>query len=359
MKKRIVMSGYYGFRNAGDDAVCQAIIQALQEECPDTTLCVLSNDPLLSQRTYGVMAVNRWQPFRVFRALLGAKVLVSGGGSLIQDVTSKRGCWYYLGIILMAALMRKKVIIYSQGLGPLNQSLNRHLTGFAFNRAKAIYVRDAESAQLCQEIGVKKVVEVVPDPVLGLHFEDSGKGLRVLERCGWRKEKPLALVALREWPEVDCVADFALALDEIASQGYEIGLLSMHKGVDTAISKAVAGHMHERAFVIDEDMDTESLFGVFAQSSLVLGMRLHSLIIAAALRKRLMAISYDPKVEAFMKMIENPCCLALSDVNAENLKRLTNQAFDFDLSKQNKKVEHLKQRCLEPAKACKRNIHGK
>ena len=82
----IVMSGYYGFQNAGDDAVCYAIIEALRQEMPACDITVLSNDPELTEKTYGVSACDRWKLKEVWRALRRTDLLVSGGGSLLHGI---------------------------------------------------------------------------------------------------------------------------------------------------------------------------------------------------------------------------------------------------------------------------------
>ena len=82
----IVMSGYYGFQNAGDDAVCYAIIEALRQEMPACDITVLSNDPELTEKTYGVSACDRWKLKEVWRALRRTDLLVSGGGSLLHGM---------------------------------------------------------------------------------------------------------------------------------------------------------------------------------------------------------------------------------------------------------------------------------
>jgi polysaccharide pyruvyl transferase CsaB len=361
MKKhpiRIVMSGYYGFRNAGDDAVGKAIIQALQQEIPDCAITVLSNDVETTRLQYGVDAVSRWQPLKVMRAILPANVVVSGGGSLIQDVTSRHGCLYYLAVIFMAQVLRRPVVIYSQGLGPLNGALNRRLTALAFNHAKAVFVRDKASAQLAKEIGVRRQVRVVPDPVLAMEADPSlqDTARRALEKLGRRTDRPLALLALREWPDIDRVADFAALCDELDRRGYEVGLLSMHYDKDAAIAKAVAGRTQAHAFVINEDWDTDMFLAVIDQADLVVGMRLHALIMGAALGKRLLAVSYDPKVEAFMRMLQNADCLDLDAVSAGTLMSCLDHALTAPHDQERGRVALLKRFCLLPAAACARIV---
>lgn len=352
---KIVMSGYYGFQNAGDDAVCYAIIEALRQEMPSCEITVLSNDPALTEATYGVKACDRWKIAEVWRSLRQSQLLVSGGGSLIQDVTSKNSSLYYLGVMLMAMLQRKPFVIYGQGVGPLNEKRNRRLTKWVFNRARAIYVRDDESHALLREIGVKTPIEVAPDPVLGIDNDvvDRDKGRQLLQGLGYDGQRPLALLALREWAGTDLVHEFAALGDYLSEQGYAVGLLAMHHDQDDGIAKAVDAHMRGDSFVIADAYDTPAMFSIFANASIVVGMRLHALIIGAALDKPVMAISYDPKVDAFMRMIHNPHCVALGDVSEDVLVKNAAERLSIDRPEVDHRVRTLKRLCHTPAKICR------
>ena len=93
---KVLLSGYYGFDNAGDEAVLYAIVQTLRAAAPDIEITVLSNQPDKTAAQLGVHAVNRWGKTALLKAVKNCDVLISGGGSLLQDVTSKNGILYYL-----------------------------------------------------------------------------------------------------------------------------------------------------------------------------------------------------------------------------------------------------------------------
>ena len=95
-KYQVVMSGYYGFSNAGDDAILEAIHQSILEASGEVGVTVLSNDPRETQRHYGMNAIPRFRFWKVFGALRRCDALLSGGGSLLQDRTSTRSLLYYL-----------------------------------------------------------------------------------------------------------------------------------------------------------------------------------------------------------------------------------------------------------------------
>nr|WP_316046858.1 polysaccharide pyruvyl transferase family protein [Planococcus glaciei] len=104
---RIVLSGYYGFDNVGDEAILYAIIQSLKEYYPEIGIVVLSNKPEKTARTYGVEAVNRWNVAEVAKAIKAADGLISGGGSLLQDETGRKSIPYYAGVMKIAQFLKK------------------------------------------------------------------------------------------------------------------------------------------------------------------------------------------------------------------------------------------------------------
>jgi len=95
---KIVISGYYGFGNAGDEAILEAMVRDLRALAPGARLVVLSADPAATAARCGVEAVPRMHLPSVLGALRGADLFISGGGSLLQDATSWRSVPYYAGI---------------------------------------------------------------------------------------------------------------------------------------------------------------------------------------------------------------------------------------------------------------------
>ena len=178
---RLVLSGYYGFRNSGDEAVLLSILTALEQAGKErgTRIApiVLSADPAWTSRRYGVEAVPRMKPAAVWSALRGSDGLISGGGSLLQDATGLGSIPYYLGIMKMAHWCGKPVFVYAQGIGPVNRAMFRVPIARAFRKAAYVSVRDEESAALLARMGVPQAhIDVVPDPVMGLPLPPAAAG---------------------------------------------------------------------------------------------------------------------------------------------------------------------------------------
>ena len=114
--KRIVISGYYGFNNSGDEAMLFAILKALYQRFGDTDITVISGNPERTTHTFGVKAIPRFDGFSILKCLYNSDLLISGGGSLLQDVTSWKSLIYYLSIIFTGVCFRKKVFLMLRGL---------------------------------------------------------------------------------------------------------------------------------------------------------------------------------------------------------------------------------------------------
>ena len=144
---KILISGYYGFANAGDEAMLTAIIESLRQVEKNVELTVLSGNPEDTAAKHQVCSVYRFNPLGIIRAMKDSELIISGGGSLLQDVTSKRSLLYYLSIIGLGKFFGKKVMLFAQGIGPIRAKWARKLTSLVCNEADLITVRDSESAR--------------------------------------------------------------------------------------------------------------------------------------------------------------------------------------------------------------------
>ena len=122
---KVVLSGYYGFDNFGDEAILQVLVSNLKNIGADIT--VISHNPQKTSFTHDVKSVFTFDIFGILNSLSKTDVLISGGGSLLQDVTSIRSLFYYLFIIFFSILFSKRVIIFAQGIGPIKNKIAKKL----------------------------------------------------------------------------------------------------------------------------------------------------------------------------------------------------------------------------------------
>ena len=327
---KVVISGYYGFDNCGDEAVLYAIIHSLRRLRPDVRITVLSGNPEKTQKLYGVRAIDRWSPFRVGLELLRCSLFISGGGSLIQDVTSVKSADYYLSVIFLGTLLARKTMIYGQGVGPLSSKKVRARTARTLGRCDVITVRDEGSASLLREIGVKREITVTCDPVMALSYEDIDRGeirryledINILDDEG-RKRKPLFLVTLRCWGDNGHLPEVAKLLDEQARKGWDVLLAPMHFPQDMQAIDMVGNLMTERLYCLGTQLSARQFLALSAYADKVFSMRLHGLIFAMAVGAPMVGLSYDPKVIAFARLSGlEASCFSLEEFSWKKAARL-------------------------------------
>ena len=302
----VVLSGYYGFDNVGDEAILFSIIDALRKLQKDIQITVLSNNPKSTKKTYDVQAVNRWKIKEVSNAIKQADGLISGGGSLLQDQTGMKSIPYYCGIMQMAKMHKKPVFVYAQGMGPINKGISKMISRNTLNKADQITVRDEESKALLEKIGVKKSITLVPDPVMGLEGSSF--------KSAWLENSALGsatgnyiTVSVRDWPTtVDYKRKIAESLDQLAAQGETIVFVPMHGDHDAKTSREVAQLMKQDSLISPADLSLEEKIAVIGHSKLLIGMRLHSLIFSSIYYTPFIAISYDPKIDSFARIAGQP-----------------------------------------------------
>lgn len=323
-----MLSGYYGFNNAGDELVLYSIIKTLREIAPGISITVLSNQPEKTAKQYDVHAVSRWGFFGPLKAIAACELLISGGGSLFQDVTSKNSPLYYWAIIFLAKLMGRKTMLYSQGIGPLRAPRNRKLVAWLLNKLNILTVRDEDSRNELISLGVNREITVTADPVLGLAGETVEKkaGKLILERSGigTADAQRLLGVFIRSWGNNGYLPELVKACDKLAEDGWQIIFAPMHFPQDITIAKQAVKLMKNRAVYLKEMYDPLEMLSITKNFDLVIGMRLHALIDAAVVGVPVVGLSYDPKIDRFLKQIGQHSLNAVHELNADTLVELIN-----------------------------------
>ncbi|PSB20772.1 polysaccharide pyruvyl transferase CsaB [filamentous cyanobacterium CCP1] len=290
---RAVLCGYYGKGNGGDEALLATLLQMLPAQVKPL---VLSGNPDETRLRYGVATCDRFSPSAVLQALRQSEAFIWGGGSLMQDVTSSFSPLYYGGLMGLAQQMGLRTIAWAQGIGPLNRSLTRWVTQQNLRHCTAVSVRDAGSAARIADWGIS--FTLAPDPVWALDSEPV-PGL-------WDLPAPRVAVALRPHPQFtpERLQIFTKALIDFQKATQTFVLLIPFQPIqDLAIAQAIQAQLPEVSKVLTLT-DPRQLKGVFHGVEMVIAMRFHGLIMAAASECRCFAISYDPKVSQLMQELD-------------------------------------------------------
>lgn len=307
---RILVSGYFGYNNIGDEAILKGLIDGIRAKSSDVDIVVLSKNPDWTRAKYNVIAVDRSNVFDIITAVKKCDMLVSGGGSLLQDVTSKKSILYYLFILKLAMIFKKKTFIYSQGIGPISLKLNKTLTRRILNKVSFINVRDNQSARVLKELGVDREILVTTDTVFGINKPSKDEGKEILKDLGVREGvKNLALTII-DWKSYRqrSVDEIVIAVEKILEErDVNVILIPFFYHVDLDIETEIYKRLkskYDNIYLVEEYLHIERYLSLVGNMDVMLSMRLHGLIFATLMGAYPIGISYDPKIDGFMKELD-------------------------------------------------------
>jgi polysaccharide pyruvyl transferase CsaB len=360
-RPRLLISGAYGYGNIGDEAILRGMLLALREAIPDADFVVLSGNPALTRIQHGVQAVHRVlslpsvrqmvafglsrigraQTRELIRQMRQADVFIVGGGGLLYDrVNTAKAIWlekfYLFGWpisqwateIGLARALGKPAVLYGVGIGPVTTRLGRLLLGRIARQVTLISVRDQASRAILLRYRVPvDRIHVTADPAILISPVSSEEASGILSQAGVASDKyPCIGLALRSWyPYVmsDKAAaterqakwerNMAEAVDKLVeSLDAELVFVPMQDYAepfdDAACADRVIARMkhRERARSLPRGLDPMAVMGALGAMDLVVAMRLHALILAAAMSTPVVGIIYDPKIRAFLESIGQP-----------------------------------------------------
>jgi polysaccharide pyruvyl transferase CsaB len=280
--------------NLGDEAVLAGLLGELRRQAPDWQVKVLSGNPAATEKQHGVVAVPRASLRSVFRAMREADIVVSGGGGLFQDATSLRSLLYYAGVLHLARLARKRTAILAQSIGPLRTGLARRLTATAAEKADLVTVRDEPSAALLRSIGVRCPVEVTADPAFLVEPDASAAaGPAEMALC------------LRTWPGgQDAVGAVVEGVGRwLAEEGGTALVLPFQSPQDDAVAGQAAARLGDRARIVPLYGHPGLAAAIMTKVQVVVGARLHALILASSAAVPWVGLAYDPKVQGLASAV--------------------------------------------------------
>jgi polysaccharide pyruvyl transferase CsaB len=246
-------------------------------------------------------------PAAAWQALDGARLLISGGGSLVQDVTSARSPLYYLGIMTAASWRSVPVAVVGQGVGPIRRPWIRRLAARAFDGAKILSVRDSDSARTLADLGVTREIHVGADLSFLATAADEGRVRNLLGSVGLDRPVGRIGVAVRPWPQLRDPEELGQAIRRVAqTYGAAVAVLPFDRLHDHAISRALASAAGGEVIEAEGPQD---LMGLVGAMDVIVGVRLHALIFAASQAVPAVGLAYDPKISAFLSEVNFPSLL--------------------------------------------------
>jgi polysaccharide pyruvyl transferase CsaB len=345
MKKKVLIAGWVGSENTGDEAILESVRGALATL--DVEVRAFSVNEASTRKWHGIETApfDIYQgPVRFIRAIRWCDVMLVGGGGILQDQTSIFNTPRYLYKAALAKMFRKKVVFYAVGAGPVQYGLTKVLLRLVLNWADGITVRDVQSKQILTRLGIRpELIEVTFDPVISLEPKGSSKGLLAAEIPNLAGKKVIG-VCLRHWYDTHpflpvsvaqklhfkqkdgadryqlFVREVAQAIDQLNATGkYAFLFIPYWYSRDAAVHDDVISMLKNKDNLhrLSKPYRPAELLSIFADLDMVLAMRLHACIYAAAVQTPFVALSYTSKVDNFLSEIDaSEQAIPIDSVNA-------------------------------------------
>lgn len=324
----VLVSGYYGFGNLGDEAILEEIVNELKKLVPAEDIVILSNKPEHHKQIHGVEAIDRWNFGTLASHLLKTRLFLSGGGGLFQDVNSAGSAVFYGLQIMLAKTLGARTICYAQGLGPLKTALGKLFARSALAACESVSVRDSESLALLSSWGIK--AQLTADPVWALDKKAHGPEIAQQLKAARKKGiKRMIGLSLRESPHFSekHLEMLVESLRETFDNKTLLVLLPFQNELDVKplIEAGSSWMAHERQSHL---LDTASLtlpsqwLSLMEQFDMVVAMRLHASIMALKAGVPVVGIAYDPKVERVLTEFGQPILILAKENEGADMQSI-------------------------------------
>ena len=311
---KVIISGYYGFKNFGDELILKILTEHLKSVNADIT--VLSSDIEYTRNACQVNAIARFDIKNIINEIKHSDVVISGGGSLLQDATSLKSLIYYAFIIALGILFNKKTIIFAQGIGPLNSKSAQTIVKNLLKYCSYISVRDEKSHELLKNLEINS--DLVCDPVYSLN---------ILPKF----EKGIVGIQLRDFKTVNynLLQKLAMLITTKFSDK-KIEIYSLQKSIDYEICKKFENILKNLSPDTQTEIIEENVLTRISQLEYMIGMRFHAILAAIKSGVKTCAVNYDIKVEKLAQEAQIP---VISIDAHENMEKIYNNLQNIDVEK--------------------------
>jgi len=303
----VLLCGYFGAGNAGDDATLDAAVKTLM--CTGVSgnciYAVSRRRGFDSVKKAGASPVGRFDLFKLGRLLRKTRLFILCGGSLLQDLTSRRSLLYYSNLSKAAVRNGCKSMLLGSGLGPLNNQSSLKRAAEVLKAADRAGFRDVASLELAKKLtGAGKApgalylsADAALEPVCeGLPKADTPEeryiviaprsipGYSRREQRAWAGRAAAAAAALCAAAGLRAVAAASAPEDETAAKYIAAACGGRYAGIlgPTELKELLSG------------------------AELSVCVRLHAAVFSASVGCPALCICYDPKVKAFAETAGYP-----------------------------------------------------
>ena len=172
-KNGVLICGYYGNYNLGDEAMLAGMITLLHEQKRDLSITVLSDDLRDTRSRHSVNVLPRFPRSKVERirkfiqdrylTLLRHPYFVLGGGDLLRDSASYEVAAIWLKQLQRAIKLRRQTLVLGISVGDIWKPATQALIPQVLNRVSLLAVRDEASKIKLEALGVHPPIHIMAD----------------------------------------------------------------------------------------------------------------------------------------------------------------------------------------------------
>ncbi|MCX6648168.1 MAG: polysaccharide pyruvyl transferase family protein [Candidatus Bathyarchaeota archaeon] len=320
----LALGGWYGSGNVGDDAILIGVTDLFAEVAPGTEIVALSTDTAQTRATCGVESLPLTSPREYLtrgsdyrETFRGADAVLVTGGTPFYD-------WDHVSRFIHMGLARRGMPMVCFGVGSkrIESIHGRLLTRWLLSGAQKVSARDEASRTRLSGLSGRDVA-LTGDSALWMEPAPNGevKGAPGIVDDEVVVIAPRALSLLNQSHYHDPVSTALIVsirvsltrlADELLDAGYRVVFLPMHCSVgddDRREIEMITGGMRGKPIQVSEPLAPRETAAFLGSASLVVGLRLHSLILAARQGVPVVSVGYDEKIRGFMEYSGVPECV--------------------------------------------------
>lgn len=317
----IVISGWYGYGNLGDEVILSSIVHGIREEYPGARLKVLSFDPGFTRSYHALEAapqppcgIRSWvralasgRCAQTCRAVAGSDILLLGGGGFLSD-WQPEAPWVWLRQALFARLMGKRVLLYGIGAGPFTRPFGSFVTRSIINRCvHGVTVRDEESRRWLLQAGVRReLVTLSADPALNYPVAPSSRAAGSPVTVGICVAPVFHLE--RHWPGKRqkyerYLTAMSQLVDRLLGEGYRVVFIPMQPDSDLPFAREIIGPHQGKVEIATLPQALDAAVSQLGTVDILVTMRFHAALLGALQGVPVAGIIYHHKVAQFLEAI--------------------------------------------------------
>ncbi len=299
-RQGVLLCGYYGFGNMGDDALLRAAIRRAKREFPASTLFALTKRGRKDGNFAELPCFRRSSPVAIRRAVRRSSVLIFGGGTLLQDHTSLRSLLYYAGMLRYAQKKGLRTLLWGNGLSSPKTALGARVMRNTLVGCDFVGLRDDASVDVARELLGKNCVLPIRremDLVLSDPPQTEYKNFHMRERLGLLGRK-IAVIVPRGREGRGVLKLFWEWVATLRGEDATPVVVPMFPREDLRLCRRLC---RDIGGYLAEDLTPEELIALMGECEIVCGMRLHALIFASLAGTPFVGFGTDTKIESFCR----------------------------------------------------------